>query len=83
MNGDLMRDVAIIFSRYAKKPAIDLPDDFILCTLHRQENTDNELHLTSIMKALNIISEEKKIIMPVHPRTQKKFLQLDFKTIRI
>ena len=77
-SGDVMLDAAIMFSKLAQKPDIDIPEDFILCTLHRQENTDDELRLGSLMKALGKISEEKNIILPIHPRTQKKLIQLGF-----
>ncbi len=77
-NGDVMQDAAILFIQYAQKPEMDIPDDFILCTIHRQENTDDELRLKSILNALSIISEEKKIILPIHPRTQKKLLHYNF-----
>jgi UDP-GlcNAc3NAcA epimerase len=68
-SGDVMQDAAIMFTGYAQKPEIDIPDNFILCTLHRQENTDNEYRLKSILTALDMISEKEKIIFSVHPRT--------------
>ena len=80
-NGDVMKDAAIMFSEYAKKPDFDVPSDFVLCTLHRQENADSELRLKSIVNALISISENKKIIFPVHPRTQKKLLQVDLDSL--
>jgi len=57
------------------KPEIDIPNEFILCTIHRQENTDYEIRLKSIMNALSSISKEMKIILPIHPRTQNRLLQ--------
>lgn len=44
---------------------------FILCTIHRAENTDNPDNLDKIFKALNEISEQFEIILPLHPRTKK------------
>ncbi|MCW8803871.1 MAG: UDP-N-acetylglucosamine 2-epimerase (non-hydrolyzing) [Ignavibacteriaceae bacterium] len=76
-NGDVMQDAAIMFEEYAQKPEVDIPEDYILCTMHRQENTDDVMVLKSIIKALSIISEEKKIILPIHPRTQKKLIQFN------
>lgn len=43
--------------------------DFALCTLHRQENTDNIDNLTSIIDAINEISSKMKVVLPLHPRT--------------
>src|SRR5690606_25037986 len=71
-NGDVMQDAALMFEEYEQKPEINIPDDFVLCTLHRQENTDDEEKLKSILNALEKISEQIKILLPLHPRTQKK-----------
>jgi UDP-GlcNAc3NAcA epimerase len=46
--------------------------DYILCTVHREENTDSPAKLRSIIDALLRISEETPIVLPVHPRTRKK-----------
>ena len=45
--------------------------NYILCTIHRAENTDDETRLRSIFEALNEIAKEKQIILPLHPRTKK------------
>ena len=74
-SGDVMLDSVIMFAEYAKKPEVELPEKFILCTIHRQENTDDKVNLTSIMNALNKISADQDIILPLHPRTQKKILE--------
>jgi len=69
--GDVMQDAAIFYSDIAKKPEIDIPKTFILATIHRAENTDSPDRLSSIFKALNTISNEIPIIVPLHPRTKK------------
>ncbi|MFY9100651.1 UDP-N-acetylglucosamine 2-epimerase (non-hydrolyzing) [Aliarcobacter cryaerophilus] len=51
-----------------QKPKIK---NYILCTIHRAENTDDETRLRSIFEALNEIAKEKQIILPLHPRTKK------------
>ena len=45
--------------------------DFILCSLHRAENTDDLVRLKSITNALNSISKKIPIVLPLHPRTKK------------
>jgi len=45
---------------------------FILVTVHRQENTDNQLRLQNIVKALITLSKHMPIVFPAHPRTIKK-----------
>lgn len=70
-SGDVMQDGAIFYKNLAVKPNIDIKDNFILCTIHRAENTDDETRLRSIFEALNEIAKEKQIILPLHPRTKK------------
>ena len=70
-SGDIMQDAAIFYSQKEQKPNINIPDNFILATIHRAENTDNQERLNSILKALNEISKETPIILPLHPRTKK------------
>lgn len=72
LSGDVMLDGAIFYSKYSKKPAdINIKDDFILCTIHRAENTDDALRLNEIISALNEIAKNKQVILPLHPRTRK------------
>ena len=74
LTGDVMQDSAIFYKKYAVRPLIELYDDFILCTIHRAENTDDKSRLESIFEALNEIGKEKQVIIPIHPRT-KYFLK--------
>jgi UDP-GlcNAc3NAcA epimerase len=52
---------------------------FVLCTIHRNDNTDNEFKLSEIIKALiNIVDKYAiKIVLPIHPRTKKMIVNLD------
>lgn len=68
--GDVMYDAALYYTSKARKPNTDIPDRFVLATLHRAENTDDPDRLRNIFDALNIISEHIPVIMPVHPRTR-------------
>ncbi|MBI2668807.1 UDP-N-acetylglucosamine 2-epimerase (non-hydrolyzing) [Candidatus Woesearchaeota archaeon] len=47
------------------------PDDFVVVTMHRAENTDNEKNLRQIITALNQVAEETLLVFPIHPRTKK------------
>lgn len=71
--GDVMQDAALLFAEKAAAPAgSDLPDRFILATLHRAENTDNSVRLANIVQALNLIHlEVAPVVLPLHPRTRK------------
>lgn len=72
--GDVMYDAVKFYGSIAK------PDEsikslaegaFYLSTVHRAENTDDVSRLKTIMKALDKIAENKKVILPLHPRTRK------------
>lgn len=53
------------------------PDNYVLVTVHRAENTDNPDNLLSIVSALNQLNEP--VIFPVHPRTKKILPTLNWK----
>jgi UDP-GlcNAc3NAcA epimerase len=69
--GDVMYDAALYYADRAKKPDADIPEEFILSTLHRAENTDDPQRLQSIFLAFEQISKEVPIVLPLHPRTRK------------
>ncbi|MEP3562923.1 MAG: UDP-N-acetylglucosamine 2-epimerase, partial [Marinobacter sp.] len=49
----------------------DIKDgDFVLCTIHRAENTDDSQRLKNIFQGLGDSGEV--IILPLHPRTRAK-----------
>lgn len=71
-SGDVMQDAALLFAKYESVPPVDLPNEFVLTTLHRAENTDDSERLAEIVDALNWIhSEYSPVVLPLHPRTKK------------
>ena len=88
--GDVMFDSAMFYKKFAKKPLITSPkslrtNNYILCTIHRAENTDDEDRLKNIFEAMNDIAQEKQIILPLHPRTKKviQTLKLNIQNLMI
>lgn len=77
-NGDVMQDAALFYADKCRKPSIYLPDKFILCTVHRAENTDEPKQLKSIFAALENISRKCKVVLPLHPRTKNKLSGLEY-----
>jgi UDP-GlcNAc3NAcA epimerase len=83
--GDVMLDNTLYFSELAEQKSdiintLDLKNQpFVLCTIHRNDNTDNEFKLSEIIKALiNIVDKYAiKIVLPIHPRTKKMIINLD------
>jgi len=47
-----------------------LPNAYLLITLHRPSNVDDEQSLKEVVAMLNHLSEKRKIVFPVHPRTR-------------
>jgi UDP-GlcNAc3NAcA epimerase len=89
--GDVMYDASIYYSKVSalKSTVINNlgleKNKFVLVTVHRQENTNTIQNLGNIIEALNNISNEIQIVMPVHPRTAKIIshsgLKLNFRPI--
>ena len=67
MTGDIMYEASLYYRK--NSPQIN-EDNFILLTIHRAENTDDPARMTSIVKAINDLTDYR-FIFPVHPRTRK------------
>jgi UDP-GlcNAc3NAcA epimerase len=79
--GDVMYDAFLFNKEILEKESTILPDlkltpnSYCLCTVHRQENTDDHQKLKNIFKAFQALArEECPFIVPLHPRTRKSFL---------
>ena len=71
--GDVMLDATIYYKHRASRPAsasLKGDEPFVLCTVHRPENTDDPARLTGIVRILNQISASVPVILPLHPRTK-------------
>lgn len=80
MSGDVMYDGALFYKNLSQQPLfIDKKEGFILATIHRAENTDNLENLGSIVAALNEISINDRIVLPLHPRTKARLDSLSTK----
>jgi UDP-GlcNAc3NAcA epimerase len=80
--GDVMYDNSLYYAQLAEKE-INLrqsfgieKNQFVLCTIHRNQNTDNKEKLSDIFRALIEISKNLKVFLPIHPRT-KKLMELN------
>ncbi len=78
-SGDVMYDNSLFFSEVAEKNTNVLQkhqltkEQFILATIHRNNNTDEPLRLNALFKSLNDISLKNNlyVVLPLHPRTSK------------
>lgn len=90
-SGDIMKDAVEFYSKTSEEKASiisDLklnPNEFVLATIHRQENTDSIDKLIAIFEGLEIINEKKIVVLPLHPRTkailEKQNLNFNIKVI--
>jgi UDP-GlcNAc3NAcA epimerase len=78
ITGDVMAD-ALQFAEAKAQSNSDIlarlglqPQGYLMATVHRAENTDNNQRLTNILSAFEALNET--VVFPVHPRT-RKFLQ--------
>lgn len=86
MTGDVMKDSVAFYGELSESKSriieeLNLTEDnFILATLHRQENTDDPDALSQLIQGLNEIHKNKKVVLPVHPRTKSMMSKqaLDF-----
>lgn len=77
--GDIMFDNLLYYSKSAEERTSIINDlsltgiPFLLCTIHRDNNTDNPERLNAIFKALARLSagHNLQVVMPLHPRTAK------------
>ena len=74
--GDIMYDLFLKMKPYFKEDIIDEfnleENKYIVTTIHRDFNTDSKEKLENILKELDKISKEIKVVFPIHPRTKKR-----------
>lgn len=74
LTGDVMYDAALFYQQQSEAKStvmqtLNLTKDFILCTIHRAENTDDPSRLKAILSALETLNQDCEIVLPIHPRT--------------
>jgi UDP-GlcNAc3NAcA epimerase len=75
--GDVMQDAALFYSAFSAQKSSIIKElelearDFMLCTIHRAENTDDPARLRNVFEALVEIARNTPIVLPLHPRTRK------------
>ncbi len=78
LTGDIMYDNTFFFADLAERKKAGLfeqlslnRDNFILVTIHRDMNTDDDKRLSDILVTLKQLAEQKNLtlLMPFHPRT--------------
>ncbi len=84
-SGDIMKDAVAFYSKDSAKRSSVIKDlklenkEFVLATIHRQENTDDLSKLKSIFEGLEEVSKEMEVVIPLHPRTKNILEKNDLK----
>ncbi len=79
--GDIMYDLFLKMKPYFKEDIIEElnleENKYIVTTIHRDFNTDSKEKLESILKELDKITKEIKIVFSIHPRTKKRIAEFN------
>ena len=76
--GDVMFDAALRFAAKAEARGAGAAQlglgrgEYVLATVHRQENTDDPVRLAAIMGGLALVAAELPVLLPLHPRTRAR-----------
>ena len=80
--GDIMYDNSLHFATIADQK-VDLlrrlqlsERPYVLCTIHRDSNTDHVERLNNIIDSVMELSKGVSVVLPLHPRTRKMIHQL-------
>lgn len=68
LTGDVMYDLFLLENKSIEK----INKEYVLATIHRQENTEDPKKLKAIIDGLEKINTKIKVFLPLHPRTEKK-----------
>lgn len=80
--GDVMYDAALHYGQRATpSPQLrqllgELNGGFCLCTIHRAETTADPECLKGVVRALDTISGQLPVVLPLHPRTRARVSEL-------
>ncbi len=74
--GDVMYDNFLFFARRASKP-MGVSSPFVLATIHRAENVDDDERLRAILGALEATAKCVPVVLPIHPRLGQRRMPLD------
>lgn len=76
--GDVMFDAALRFAEKAEAQGEGAArlglkrGEYVLATVHRQENTDDPARLAAILNGLAMVAAEMPVVLPLHPRTKAR-----------
>ena len=77
--GNVMIDSLVrLLPAAMEKKLNGLPDRYILVTLHRPANVDDDHTLKGILECFLELNSQLKVVFPVHPRTRQRIADFGF-----
>jgi UDP-GlcNAc3NAcA epimerase len=83
LTGDVMYDASLRFGERARASSTALSDagvddgQYVLATVHRAENTDDDRRLAATFDGLAMLATQIPVLVPVHPRTAQALARID------
>lgn len=75
VTGNIMIDALLRFAPQHRETAHQIAPT-VLVTIHRAENTDDQMRLKPIVKSILEVAQSHQVIWPLHPRTKHALDQL-------
>jgi UDP-N-acetylglucosamine 2-epimerase (non-hydrolysing) len=77
--GNVMIDTLVRLLPLAEQQGLnELPERYVLVTLHRPSNVDDPPWLRGLLTTLSELSQDVTVVFPVHPRTRQRIAELGF-----
>ena len=82
--GNVMIDTLVRMLPMAEhQPLPDLPEQFVLVTLHRPANVDDPGWLNDLLTDLQSVGRDVPVVFPVHPRTRQQITKVGYNATKI
>lgn len=86
--GNTMIDTLLKNVRHFREPSIWRTaclkkQEYLVLTLHRPSNVDDEMQLNTILQEIDDLSANLPVIFPVHPRTAGRLSRTDYSNIHL
>ena len=79
--GDIVYDATLHYMKLSDDSFLNrnglIASDYVLLTLHREENIDDILVFSQLIQQLFKLAEKYKLVIPLHPRTKSKLIEVD------
>jgi len=83
--GNVMIDALVQFREKAAQTTVlkDIglaPSTYVLMTMHRPSNVDNEEGLIALLETIERLTADRPVVFPIHPRTRNRFADFGLDT---